>query len=181
MTINASREITNRAIATRESLTCTGAPVVCQVGALVVTNAPAGQATDGDDYIEGGGGKDVVFGGLGRDDIIGGSSALFLERTTIAYFPDDSDLIFGGTGSDDVQRRDDETEPQLRARDSDTIVGDNGTIYRVVNGGLATATGPSTTTPTARPSSASPPAWCRGQSTCCSRRRVAPTAYPTAS
>ena len=34
-------------------------------------------ATDGDDYIEGGGGNDVIFGGLGQDDIIGGSSDLF--------------------------------------------------------------------------------------------------------
>ncbi len=36
-------------------------------------------ATDGQDYIEGGGGKDVVFGNLGQDDILGGpptSSAL---------------------------------------------------------------------------------------------------------
>ena len=34
-------------------------------------------ATDGDDYIEGGGGDDVIFGNLGQDDIIGGSSDLF--------------------------------------------------------------------------------------------------------
>ena len=34
----------------------------------------AGAGTDGDDYIEGGGGNDVIFGNLGQDDIIGGSS-----------------------------------------------------------------------------------------------------------
>ena len=33
--------------------------------------------TDGDDYIEGGGGDDVIFGNLGQDDIVGGSSDLF--------------------------------------------------------------------------------------------------------
>ena len=34
-------------------------------------------ATDGDDYIEGGGGRDTIFGNLGQDDIIGDSSNLF--------------------------------------------------------------------------------------------------------
>ena len=34
-------------------------------------------ATDGEDYIEGGGGNDIVFGGLGQDDILGGSSDFF--------------------------------------------------------------------------------------------------------
>ena len=33
--------------------------------------------TDGQDYIEGGGGRDVIFGGLGQDDIVGGSSDFF--------------------------------------------------------------------------------------------------------
>ena len=33
--------------------------------------------TDGEDYIEGGGGDDIVFGGLGQDDIVGGSSDFF--------------------------------------------------------------------------------------------------------
>ena len=45
-------------------------------GLLVITPSVE-SATDGDDYIEGGGGRDVAFGGLGRDDVIGGSSDLF--------------------------------------------------------------------------------------------------------
>lgn len=28
-------------------------------------------ASDGEDYIEGGGGNDVIFGGLGQDDLVG--------------------------------------------------------------------------------------------------------------
>ena len=34
-------------------------------------------ATDGDDYIEGNGGRDIIFGNLGQDDIVGDSSDLF--------------------------------------------------------------------------------------------------------
>ncbi|MFZ1284426.1 MAG: calcium-binding protein, partial [Propionicimonas sp.] len=83
--------------------------------------------TDGDDYIEGGGGHDVVFGGLGADDIIGGSSSMF-SLTTMARRPDDGDLLFGGAGTD-VGRNDD-TRGHLA--DSDVIVGDNGNILRVV-------------------------------------------------
>ena len=42
-------------------------------------------ATDGEDYIEGGGGSDIVFGGLGQDDILGGSSDFFgLEDETLS-------------------------------------------------------------------------------------------------
>ncbi len=83
--------------------------------------------TDGDDYIEGGGGSDVVFGNLGRDDIIGGSSALF-SLVTKAQRPDGADLLFGGAGTD-VGRNDDTA---LHGRDSDAIVGDNGNILRIV-------------------------------------------------
>ena len=54
-------------------------------------------ATDGDDYVEGGGGRDVVFGNLGRDDLVGGSSDLFCS-TRWAARPDDDDLVFGGAG-----------------------------------------------------------------------------------
>ena len=44
-------------------------------------------ATDGHDYIEGGGGNDVIFGNLGQDDIIGGSSSLFGQTHAPACGP----------------------------------------------------------------------------------------------
>ncbi|HEX5857107.1 MAG TPA: hypothetical protein VFY91_03265, partial [Microbacterium sp.] len=103
-------------------------------GLLVL--APSVEATtDGDDYIEGGGGSDVVFGNLGRDDIIGGSSSLF-SLTTKAQRPDGADLLFGGAGTD-VGRNDDSA---LHGRDSDNIVGDNGSILRLVTAGTGGAT-----------------------------------------
>ncbi len=83
--------------------------------------------TDGDDYIEGGGGHDVVFGGLGADDIVGGSSAQF-SLVTRAQRPDGNDLLFGGAGTD-IARNDDS---RGHVRDSDVMVGDNGNILRVV-------------------------------------------------
>ena len=54
-----------------------GGGIVCDyVGDLdIVPSFEA--ATDGEDYIEGGGGSDIVFGGLGQDDILGGSSDFF--------------------------------------------------------------------------------------------------------
>ena len=55
-------------------------------------------ATDGQDYIEGGGGNDVIFGGLGQDDIVGGSSNFF-SLTTPNKRPDGDDIIFGGAGT----------------------------------------------------------------------------------
>jgi Ca2+-binding RTX toxin-like protein len=49
-----------------------------EVPRMVLEINPSFEAeTDGDDYIEGGGGNDTIFGGLGQDDIIGGSSSLF--------------------------------------------------------------------------------------------------------
>ena len=84
-------------------------------------------STDGDDYIEGGGGSDTIFGGLGRDDIVGGSSSLF-GLTSMAMRPDRSDVIFGGAGT--AIGRNDRTPGH--AADSDTIVGDNGNILRLV-------------------------------------------------
>jgi len=98
-------------------------------GDLVVRPSVEG-AGDGDDYIEGNGGADVIFGGLGRDDIVGGSSDLY-SLTTQAARPDRGDLIFGGAGTD-VQRNDQSTGHGL---DSDTIVGDNGDILRLVSTG----------------------------------------------
>ena len=99
-------------------------------GDLVVAPSQENAATDGDDYIEGGGGTDTIFGNLGRDDIIGGSSSLF-SLTTPSQRPDGADLIFGGAGLD-IGRNDDTPG---HGRDSDAIVGDNGTIYRIVTAG----------------------------------------------
>ena len=62
-------------------------------------NVPEAPSTDGDDYMEGNGGRDLMYGGLGQDDMIGGSSALF-GLTTEDERPDDSDTMFGGAGID---------------------------------------------------------------------------------
>ena len=73
------------------------APAATAAGDLWVQ--PSVEATtDGDDYIEGGGGTDVVFGDLGQDDIIGGSSNLF-SLVLDAQRPDVGDIIFGGAGA----------------------------------------------------------------------------------
>ncbi|TDG15222.1 LEPR-XLL domain-containing protein [Seongchinamella unica] len=96
-------------------------------------------ATDGDDYIEGNGGADLLYGGLGQDDIIGGSSDLFGLTTTVQR-PDGSDLIYGGAANPDRLERNATTGPadpliaevDRHARDADMIVGDNGSIYRIV-------------------------------------------------
>ena len=102
-------------------------------GALVVGTSVedfAGTGTDGDDYIEGNGGNDLLFGNLGQDDIIGGSSELF-SLTTEGSRPDGSDLIFGGAGTD-ISRND--PGDALHGRDSDMILGDNGNIFRLLDG-----------------------------------------------
>ena len=53
--------------------------LVCDyVGDAVRRPGVAGRPrSDGEDYIEGNGGRDVVFGGLGQDDVVGGSSSFF--------------------------------------------------------------------------------------------------------
>jgi Ca2+-binding RTX toxin-like protein len=101
--------------------------------------------SDGDDYLEGGGGGDLMYGGLGQDDIIGGSSALF-GLITEEMRPDGSDAIFGGAGID-IARNDigDATEDLEtgvittvaggHVRDADFIMGDNANVYRLVEGG----------------------------------------------
>ncbi|MBY5161789.1 choice-of-anchor D domain-containing protein [Salsipaludibacter albus] len=96
-------------------------------------------STDGDDHVEGNGGDDVVHGGLGRDSIIGGSSDLF-GLVTRAMRPDGSDTIFGGNG--DHATRNDTAAGLDNGRDADTIVGDNGNVFRIVTaaGGFATFT-----------------------------------------
>ena len=92
----------------------------------------ARRPTDGDDYIEGGGGADVIFGGLGQDDIVGGSSDLFTLDTADKR-PDGADYIFGGAG-DTTLRAASEPASVNHGRDADAIVGDNGRIIRLVGG-----------------------------------------------
>ncbi len=113
-TIQGDGDIDNGAYAYRNAL-----------GILVIEGTVA--TGTGDDYIEGGGGHDVIFGDQGRDDIIGGSSGLF-SLVTMARRPDVNDLIFGGTGADTSRSN----YAVGHASDSDTIVGDNGNIIRLV-------------------------------------------------
>ena len=105
-------------------------------GALIVLPAVENVATDGDDYIEGGGGNDVMFGNLGQDDIIGGSSNLF-GLGTPEQRPDGDDIIFGGAGLR-IERNDLGTGGDSRvnlvaehAFDADVIIGDNAVILRI--------------------------------------------------
>jgi Ca2+-binding RTX toxin-like protein len=109
-------------------------------GTLSLQASVENLATDGDDYIEGNGGHDVIFGNLGQDDIIGGSSSLFSlttpDRRTDA---NGTDMLFGGAGTDvaitDGGRLDaGDTLTSRHANDSDMLLGDNGNIYRLVNG-----------------------------------------------
>ncbi|MDO9175567.1 MAG: hypothetical protein Q7V62_12245, partial [Actinomycetota bacterium] len=123
------------------------------VGELFVV-ASFEAATDGQDYIEGGGGKDVIFGGLGQDDLVGGSSDFF-SLIAPNNRPDSDDWITGGAGTqlgrnngfsatadsnltdtqygeDVVTITDGTTFANKHGRDSDAIVGDNGDIVRIV-------------------------------------------------
>jgi Ca2+-binding RTX toxin-like protein len=100
------------------------------LGALILDGS-IDRLTDGDDYVEGGGGNDVIFGGLGQDDLIGGSSSLF-GLTAPGQRPDGGDYIFGGSGT---RIAIDATTGDLadpHSADADAIVGDNGDIVRVV-------------------------------------------------
>src|SRR5262249_53272462 len=99
-------------------------------GALVV-NPSFEAATDGDDYIEGGGGNNVIFGGLGQGDIIGGNSDLFSLKTPDKR-PTGSSIIFGGAGSRIGRNDSGDTSATGHARDSDVVVADNGDIFRLV-------------------------------------------------
>src|SRR5262249_29449118 len=84
-------------------------------------------------------GNDIIFGGLGQDDIIGDSSDLFTLGTPDKR-PDGADMIFSGAGTH--ASRYDYSDlsldgvgvlaNQLHARDSDTIMGDNGDIFRLI-------------------------------------------------
>ena len=122
-------------------------------GALTVNPSFEG-AGDGNDYIEGGGGNDVTFGGLGQDDIIGGSSDLY-GLTARSQRPDGSDLIFGGAGTEISPNNPGQATvdahgnitviPGGDALDSDTIIGDNGRILRLVGVNGTPRTGASAT------------------------------------
>jgi Ca2+-binding RTX toxin-like protein len=90
-----------------------------------------GVGTDGDDYIEGGGGNDTILGNLGQDDIIGGSSNLF-GTPTAAHRPDGSDVIYGGSGTRAARNDLGDESLNGHARDADVIIGDNGNIFRIV-------------------------------------------------
>ncbi|MFL6033989.1 MAG: HYR domain-containing protein, partial [Gaiellaceae bacterium] len=112
------------------------------VGAL--TLYPSFEAsTDGEDYIEGGGGRDLIFGGLGQDDVVGGSSSFF-SLVSNDQRPDSGDAVFGGAGAR-THRAADTTFASLaltHARDADTVAGDNADIVRIVGfGGVDVATG----------------------------------------
>ena len=108
-------------------------------------NPSSSLATDGSDYIEGGGGSDTIFGNQGQDDIIGGSSNLFTLTGTCTTAnevagsggtcrrPDAPNLIFGGSGGSDIARLDGgATGTNSESHDADTIVANNGDIVRIV-------------------------------------------------
>jgi Bacterial Ig-like domain/RTX calcium-binding nonapeptide repeat (4 copies) len=89
------------------------------------------RATDGGDYIEGGGGNNVIFGDGGQNDIIGGSSDFFgtslpSQRTS------GSNQIFSGSGTELDQEDPGDTSAQGHDADSTVIVGNNGEIIALV-------------------------------------------------
>ena len=126
------------------------------VGPLSVMPSFESPTTDGQDYVEGGGGNDVIFGGLGQDDLVGGSSDMFgldnlapngtpvnlTAQPLLHQRPDGDDIIFGGAGTNIARSDIGDASIDLRfnitptatghADDADTIVGDNGNIIRIV-------------------------------------------------
>lgn len=99
-----------------------------------LTAGSASADTDGDDYIEGNGGNDTIYGNLGQDDLIGGSSDLF-GLVTSTQRPDGSDTIYGGSGLDLARNSMGDQSPTGHARDADTVLGDNGRIFRPIRNG----------------------------------------------
>ena len=85
------------------------------------------------DYIEGGGGTDLIFGGLGQDDLIGGSSSLFGYTTPAQRAADGTDRVYGDTGTAVDLNNPGDTSANGHAHNADTILGDNGVIYRIVS------------------------------------------------
>ncbi|MCW5549288.1 MAG: hypothetical protein KIT44_10030 [Opitutaceae bacterium] len=107
------------------------AAVRADAAALFATDFWVGADTDGDDYIEGGGGADLIFGGLGQDDIAGGSSSLY-GLTDRTLRPDGADTIYGGNGTAAAVDDEGDLSPGGRSRDADVILGDNANIIRLV-------------------------------------------------
>jgi Ca2+-binding RTX toxin-like protein len=119
-----------------DDLSPTAAGACDPVGPLTIYPS-IGRVSDGEDYIEGNAGNDIAFGGLGQDDLVGGNSDFF-SLVTAEQRPDGSDLLFGGTGEHTDRSDNGGIEPgttipgERHVRDSDTIVGDNGQIIRIV-------------------------------------------------
>src|SRR5581483_9059833 len=157
--------VVQRAGAFRSDPSCPGTPnTICDPTGVLTTYPSVERATDGEDYVEGNAGNDVVFGGLGQDDLVGGSSDYF-SLVTPDLRPDGGDygqgtpsfpvgaadvghdLIYGGAGrqigpDNDVNGGaislgDGTLAADMHSRDSDTIVGDNGDIVRIVGLGGA--------------------------------------------
>ncbi|MCP4784386.1 MAG: calcium-binding protein, partial [Fuerstiella sp.] len=100
-----------------------------------------GPETDGDDYIEGGGGRDLILGNLGQDDIVGGSSSMF-GATIASTRPDAEDKIYGGSGTRSARNDSGDLSANGHARDADVMLGDNGNIFRLVGiNGTASSNG----------------------------------------
>jgi Ca2+-binding RTX toxin-like protein len=95
----------------------------------------AGAGTDGYTYIEGVGGSDVILGDFGQNDIVGGSSDMFGLTAPAQRSHTGSNLIFGGDGTRIDRNNPGDTSPNGHAHDSDTIVADNGDIFRLVGTG----------------------------------------------
>ena len=105
------------------------------LGALHVS-ASFEARTDGNDYIEGGGGNDVIFGNLGQNDIIGGNSDLF-SLTQPSQRPDSgSPIIFAGAGTEIARNYDalplGTSAGDAHARNASVIVANNGDIFDLV-------------------------------------------------
>ncbi|HET7466406.1 MAG TPA: hypothetical protein VFL29_07050 [Candidatus Dormibacteraeota bacterium] len=113
--------------------------------ALFINPSVDRPASDGADYIEGGGGNDVILGNGGQNDILGGNSDYFgrsgtctaaTETTASAAGtcprPDGSNLIFGGSGTQLDRGGMADTSIAGHDTNSSVIVADNGEIIRIV-------------------------------------------------
>ncbi len=85
--------------------------------------ADAIQGNGSDDHLEGNAGGDTIQGNEGRDDIVGGTGRTFsnVEATAADGRLDGDDTLHGGDGLGGVASDDD-----------DTVIGDNGTIDRLL-------------------------------------------------
>ena len=117
------------------NLTVAPGQVVTALGALHV-NPSFESVTDGNNYIEGGGGNSAIFGGIGQNDIIGGNSDMF-SLATPSQRPDSGNaIIFAGAGTEIA--RDlymlpaGTTAGNAHARNASVVVANNGDIYDLV-------------------------------------------------